>query len=655
MQETHDFVIVGSGAGGGPLAANLAEAGYDVLVLEAGGDDAPPVYAVPAFHGLASEDPDMSWKMFVDLYDDPEQAARNSKLVEGQGVFYPRAGTLGGCTAHHAMITIAPHDSDWDQIAALTGDRSWASARMRGYFERLERCTYRRRPKALPRNPSLARLQASLPLVSDRFVNRSRPGFDGWLETRLADPTLVVRDTQLLTILLKSAESSLRNLLHRDLDGAERLESATDPNDWRVGRSRSGGEGLWQVPTSISRTGRSGARERLIGAQRAHPDRLHVRTGALVCRVLLDEHGAAYGVEYVDAPRAYRATDPPAEADLSRPHTVLARHEVVLSAGAFNTPQLLMLSGIGPRAHLEEHGIECRVDLPGVGHNLQDRYEVGVVSQAREDFALLKQASFRPWQDGQPDDPMWDQWLDGGGVYATNGALVGIIHRSRPELPDPDLFIFGLPADFRGYAPGYSQTLEQSRDRFTWAVLKAHTGNTGGTVRLRSADPRDTPQVSFRYFAEAVDDGTPGSQGDIDHDLDDVVRGVELVRDLNRRAGWVVERELHPGPDVASHEQLRRFVADEAWGHHASCTARIGRAEDPLAVVGSDFAVHGVPGLRVVDASVFPRIPGFFIVTPTYMVSEKASDVLIDAARRRTSDAPATGSGATPTSEREPA
>ena len=78
-------------------------------------------------------------------------------------------------------------------------------------------------------------------------------------------------------------------------------------------------------------------------------------------------------------------------------------------------------------------------------------------------------------------------------------------------------------------------------------------------------------------------------------------------------------------------------------------------ADDPLAVVGSDFAVHGMPGLRVVDASVFPRIPGFFIVTAIYMVSEKASAVLIDAARRRTSDAPATGSGTTPTSEREPA
>jgi choline dehydrogenase len=116
-----------------------------------------------------------------------------------------------------------------------------------------------------------------------------------------------------------------------------------------------------------------------------------------------------------------------------------------------------------------------------------------------------------------------------------------------------------------------------------------------------------------------------------------VVHGVELVRDLNRRA-WVIKDEVHPGPAVQTREQLRTFVANEAWGHHASCTARIGPSGDPLAVVDSELRVHGVPRLRVVDASVFPRIPGFFIVTPTYMVSEKASDLLIAAARERRTD-----------------
>lgn len=634
--DTYDFVIVGSGAGGAPLAANLAEAGYEVLVLEAGGDEAPPVYSVPAFHALASEDPDLTWRMYVDLYDDPVKAARNSKAVDGRGVLYPRAGTLGGCTAHHAMITLVPHDSDWDYIALLTGDRSWSSRRMRGYFERLERCTYRRRPKALPSNPLLARLLASLPLVSDAFVNKGRHGFDGWLETRVADPTLLLPDKQLLTIVVKAAESTLHNFLHRRLRKWEPFESLTDPNDWRVTRSRSGGEGLWSIPAAISSRGRSGARERLLSARESHPDRLHLKTGALACRVLLDERGAAYGVEYATRRKAYRASDPPdEESELGPLRTAVARHEVILSAGAFNTPQLLMLSGIGGREELTRHGIECRVDLPGVGHNLQDRYEVTVVSESREDFALLQGAAFKPWNEGDEPDPQWTQWLEGRGVYATNGALIGIIHRSRPELKDPDLFIFGLPADFRGYAPGYSATLEQSRRRFTWAILKAHTGNTAGTVRLRSADPRDPPEVRFRYFDEAVDDGTPGSQGDIAHDLDDVVRGIELVRDLNRRAS-VITKELHPGPEVATHDQLRSFVADEAWGHHASGTARIGTRDDPMAVVDSELQVHGVPRLRVVDASVFPRIPGFFIVTPTYMVSEKASDLVIASARGRT-------------------
>ena len=247
----------------------------------------------------------------------------------------------------------------------------------------------------------------------------------------------------------------------------------------------------------------------------------------------------------------------------------------------------------------------------------------------------FSRGAFRPPREGDEPDEQWEAWTRGEGIYATNGALVAVVHRSRPELRDPDLFLFGLPADFRGYAPGYSASLAQSRRRFTWAVLKAHTGNTAGTVRLRSDDPRDAPVISFAYFAEGRDDGPPGSQGDVSQDLDDVVRGIELVRELNSRSADIFVEELHPGAAVATREDLRAFVANEAWGHHASCTARIGSSQDPMAVVDSEFRVHGVAGLRVVDASVFPRIPGFFVVLPTYMVSEKASDVIIRDARGR--------------------
>jgi choline dehydrogenase len=645
---TYDFVVVGSGAGGGPLAANLAEAGHSVLVLEAGGDDTPEVYRVPAFHALASEDPALSWDIFVDHYDDPGRAARDAKHIEGRGVLYPRAGTLGGCTAHHAMITVYPHNSDWDAIAALTGDRSWRPGHMRSYFERLERCGYRDRPRVLPRNRWLARLLAALPLISDRYVNKARHGFDGWLETRLADPSLAIRDKQLLKILVGAAETSLVSLLNRPLAPLEGLAGATDPNDWRA--ARAGGQGVWQIPTSISAGCRTGARERLLAVAAALPDRLHLRTGALACRILLDEHQTATGVEYVMQPHAYRAGRQPDTGELRARQTVYARHEVIVSGGAFNTPQLLMLSGIGPREELQRHSISCRVDLPGVGANLQDRYEVGVVSEVAEEFTLIDRAAFRPPQDGEPADPQWQAWQRGEGIYATNGAVLGLVHKSRPDLRDPDLFIFGLPADFRGYYPGYSAKLVQSRQRFTWAVLKAHTGNTAGAVTLRSADPRDVPLVRFRYFSEGRDDGTPGGQGDAGRDLDDVVRGVELVRNLNRRAGDVVTRELHPGPEVATPDQLREFVQNSAWGHHACGTARIGRREDPMAVVDSHLRVHGVDRLRVVDASVFPRIPGFFIVTPTYMVSEKASDLLLAAARHR---APRTRQHGKPTTAEE--
>jgi choline dehydrogenase len=193
------------------------------------------------------------------------------------------------------------------------------------------------------------------------------------------------------------------------------------------------------------------------------------------------------------------------------------------------------------------------------------------------------------------------------------------------------LFIFGVPSRFTGYFPGYSDAVV--KNYFTWVVLKAHTQNRGGKVTLRTTDPRDTPDINFHYF----DEGTDASG----QDLDSVINGVQFARTLTDSFRDMVAAEEAPGPEVQSREDLGEFVKNEAWGHHASCTCKIGAKNDPMAVLDGDFQVYGTNNLRVVDASVFPVIQGFFIVSSVYMISEKASDVILEAAKNRSGPLPA--------------
>ncbi|MFD4790512.1 GMC oxidoreductase [Streptomyces sp. NPDC058459] len=153
-------------------------------------------------------------------------------------------------------------------------------------------------------------------------------------------------------------------------------------------------------------------------------------------------------------------------------------------------------------------------------------------------------------------------------------------------------------------------------------VLKGHTRNRGGSVTLRSTDPTEPPEIRFHYFSE----GTPGWE----EDLDGLVDGLRIARDVIANAGDAgVRGELVPGPEVRTDDQLKEWARTQCWGHHACGTARIGTEDDRLAVLDGDFRVRGVKGLRVVDASVFPDIPGLFIDSAVHLVSEKASEALL--------------------------
>ena len=280
--------------------------------------------------------------------------------------------------------------------------------------------------------------------------------------------------------------------------------------------------------------------------------------------------------------------------------------EIISCGGAFNSPQLLQLSGIGDREHLESLGIPVVKHLPGVGENLQDHLEVYIQYGCKEPVSM--QPYLAKWR--MPFIGM--QWLARRGPAATNHFEAGAFVRSNDEVDYPNLMFHFLPIAVR-----YDGSAPEGGHGYQVHVGPMYS-DVRGTVKIKSTNPREHPAVQFNYL----------STGNDRREWIEAVRTARRI--LNQPAFEPYNRgEVSPGPSVETDEEILDWVArDSETALHPSCTCRMGT--DEMAVIDPEtMRVHGVEGLRVVDASVMPNVSNGNIYAPTMMIAEKAADIIL--------------------------
>ncbi|PKS07152.1 hypothetical protein jhhlp_005752 [Lomentospora prolificans] len=588
--ETYDYIVVGSGPGGGPLAANLARAGYSTLLVEAGDDHGSlSVYSELSNFNAAGNDERSRWDFFVKHSDDPERELKYERMTwrtaEGEfyvgleppegaeqlGIFYPRAATLGGCAMHNAGVCSLPSADEWNWVANITGDATWEAENMRKYLIQTEKNLY-------------------MPEGSEGH------GFDGWMSISTSDASWVATgDWPANKIITKLAELT-------DQD-PEKVAELADKDILTPGEDHL--SSFYNMAQHGDARGRRSSPNNYIKATLAdeanYPLTLALNT--LVTKVLFDEEAetpTAIGVEALQGASLYRA-DPRYNAESNKTLTrFYAKREVIVSGGAFNSPQILKLSGIGPAAELEKFEIPVVVDLPGVGENLGDNYEGSVLAL---------------------------------GQSPTGGSRITVLFRT-PSAPTENRNIFAWCGAFafEGFWPGFPD--DYGANQYSCAMVHMNPKSQAGSVRLTSADPQDIPDINFRFF-----------EHEGDQDLLELVEGANLLRESWQVAGDEVlpYDEMHPCPGTGAGDctiaQQAETIKLQAYSHHATSTCAIGADDDKNAVLDSKFRVRGVKNLRVVDASSFPRVPGAFPVLPTAMLSAKATEEILADAEK--ADAPA--------------
>ncbi len=539
-----DFVIVGSGSAGSALAWRLGEDGRHSVLVLEYGG----TDAGPFIQMPAA----LSYPMNMGIYDwgfvsEPEPQLNNRRMA------VPRGKVIGGSSSINGMVYVRGHARDFDTWAEM-GAHGWAFADVLPYFKRME--TWHGEADGVG-------MAAAVP-ANDQPGAAWR-GHDG--------PLHITRGPRKNPLYRAFVESGVQAGFERTPDYNGEKQEGFGPMEATIWQGR-----RWSAANAYLRP----------ALKRPNVD-LH---RCLARRVVIED-GRAVGVEVERAGRIY---------------TVRARREVILAASSINSPKLLMLSGIGPAAHLAEHGIEVLADRPGVGANLQDHLEVYIQQASLQPITL-----YRHWN---LFGKGWSglQWLlSKSGLGASNHFESAGFIRSRAGVDYPDIQFHFLPIavryDGRAAAEGHG--------------YQAHVGpmraRSRGEVSLRSADPRAAPVIRFNYMSE-------------EQDWIDFRHCVRITREIFAQPAFDPYRgkEIQPGEEVQSDDEIDAFLRAQAESAYHPCgTCRMGAVDDPGAVVDPQGRVIGVDGLRVADSSVFPRITNGNLNAPSIMVGEKMADHIL--------------------------
>ncbi|KAK3328669.1 hypothetical protein B0T19DRAFT_196909 [Cercophora scortea] len=631
--DVYDYIVVGSGPGGGIVASNLALAGQSVLLIEAGRDASDDLSTtVNALYYPQSLD--LQWSFFVKHHSDPEvegryrlltwtlpdgtywigpkaQAPAGAKL---NGVWYPRGATLGGSAIVNAMASVLPNDADWNKIAALSGDSSWSAESMRKIFVKIEKNLYLRPNES-----------------------RAGHGFNGFVQLGQGDSSYYLQEPGRLALLSHLAADLVGHAVDQptELDYLER-----DANF--LGASRDKAAQPYGLPNHNNNKGRRWTPRDLVKATVAKTPKLTLALESLVTKILFDKPKSggtpkAIGVEYLQGAGVYSASwqyNKTTPAPTGTPKRALARKEVIISGGVFNSPQLLQLSGIGNATLLRSLGIPVISDLPGVGENLRDNQELPVAGLSPLNITSVSgNPAWATCTFGAPGDPCLAQFQNGTGPYTDPSGNSECAFLTTSHSPDGnrDIITFAPPGVFRGFSPPASNSPFVDPPSTLWRSLARMTvQNTAGYVRIVSTDPTVAPEINIRQYESP----TTGAV-----DLGAMIDAVAWVRrnllTLPAPYGPVTPTEPPCNAGLTADgyckdpEEDRKFVYEQTFGHHPVGTCKIGRKGERMAVVDSGFRVFGVSGLRVVDASVYPVSPGGFPVLPTFMVGQKGSEAIL--------------------------